>query len=113
MSYRKLGVVGKHYDDHKNLLKRQLAAAEYISPKIWVRDYQCRREHHKINRSSNKRLGEVRKANSYISFTSSSSDINDRVHFEQREDILLDKLREKQCLDILSFYAGPHLAARQ
>jgi hypothetical protein len=22
MSYRKLGVVGKHYDDHKNLLKR-------------------------------------------------------------------------------------------
>ena len=27
MSYRKLGVVGKHYDDHKNLLKRQLAAA--------------------------------------------------------------------------------------
>jgi transposase len=30
MSYRKVGVVGKHYDDHKNLLKRQLAAAEYI-----------------------------------------------------------------------------------
>jgi hypothetical protein len=30
MSYRKLGIVGKHYDDHKNLLKRQLAAAEYI-----------------------------------------------------------------------------------
>jgi hypothetical protein len=30
MSYRKLGVVGKHYDDHGNLLKRQLAAAEYI-----------------------------------------------------------------------------------
>jgi len=27
MSYRKVGVVGKHYDDHKNLLKRQLAAA--------------------------------------------------------------------------------------
>ena len=30
MSYRKVGVVGKHYDDNKNLLKRQLAAAEYI-----------------------------------------------------------------------------------
>ena len=30
MSYRKLGVVGKHYDDHKNLLKRQVAASEYI-----------------------------------------------------------------------------------
>jgi hypothetical protein len=30
MSYRKLGIVGKHYDDHKNLLKRQLADAEYI-----------------------------------------------------------------------------------
>jgi hypothetical protein len=30
MSYRKLGVVGKHYDDHSNLLKRQVAAAEYI-----------------------------------------------------------------------------------
>jgi hypothetical protein len=85
----------------------------YKAPKIWARDYQCRREHHKINRSSNKRLGEVRKANSCISFTSSSSDINDRGHFEQRQDILLNKLREKQCLDILSFYAGPHLAARQ
>jgi hypothetical protein len=30
MSYRKVDVVGKHYDDHKNLLKRQMAAAEYI-----------------------------------------------------------------------------------
>ena len=30
MSYRKLGIVGKHYDDHKNLLKRQLAATDYI-----------------------------------------------------------------------------------
>ena len=30
MSYHKLGIVGNHYDDHKNLLKRQLAAAEYI-----------------------------------------------------------------------------------
>jgi hypothetical protein len=30
MSYSKLGIVGKHYDDHKNLLKRQLAAADYI-----------------------------------------------------------------------------------
>ena len=30
MSYRRIGIVGKHYDDHKNLLKRQLAAAEYI-----------------------------------------------------------------------------------
>ena len=30
MSYRKVGVVGKHYDDHKNLLMRQVAAAEYI-----------------------------------------------------------------------------------
>ncbi len=29
MSYRKFGVVGKHYDDHKNLQKRQMAAAEY------------------------------------------------------------------------------------
>jgi hypothetical protein len=28
MSYRKLGIVGKHYDDHKNLLKRKLAEAE-------------------------------------------------------------------------------------
>jgi len=25
-----MGVVGKHYDDHKNLLKRQVVAAEYI-----------------------------------------------------------------------------------
>ena len=25
-----MGVVGKHYDDHKNLLKRQVAASEYI-----------------------------------------------------------------------------------
>jgi hypothetical protein len=30
MSYRFLGIVGKHYDDHVNLLKRQVAAAEYI-----------------------------------------------------------------------------------
>jgi transposase len=30
MSYRKVGVVGKHYDDQKNLLKRQIAASEYI-----------------------------------------------------------------------------------
>jgi hypothetical protein len=30
MSYRRLGVVAKHYDDLGNLLKRQLAAAEYI-----------------------------------------------------------------------------------
>ncbi len=30
MTYRRLGVVGKHYDDHGNLLKRQVAAAEYI-----------------------------------------------------------------------------------
>ncbi len=30
MSYRKLGVEGKHYDDHKNLLKQQIAASEYI-----------------------------------------------------------------------------------
>jgi hypothetical protein len=30
MSYRRLGVVGKHYDDLGNLLKRQVAAAEYI-----------------------------------------------------------------------------------
>jgi hypothetical protein len=30
MSYRKVGIVGKHYDDHKNLLKRQIAASEYI-----------------------------------------------------------------------------------
>ncbi len=30
MSYRRLGVVGKHYDDHANLLKRQVAASEYI-----------------------------------------------------------------------------------
>jgi DNA-binding Xre family transcriptional regulator len=30
MSYRRLGVVGKHYDDHVNLLKRQVVAAEYI-----------------------------------------------------------------------------------
>ena len=30
MSYRRVGVVGKHYDDHKNLLKHQIAAAEYI-----------------------------------------------------------------------------------
>jgi hypothetical protein len=25
-----VGVVGKHYDDHKNLLKRQVGASEYI-----------------------------------------------------------------------------------
>jgi len=25
-----MGIVGKHYDDHKNLLKRQVVAAEYI-----------------------------------------------------------------------------------
>ncbi len=31
MSYHKVGVVEKHYDDHKNLLKRQIAAKEYIS----------------------------------------------------------------------------------
>jgi hypothetical protein len=30
MTYRRLGIVGKHYDDHGNLLKRQVAAAEYI-----------------------------------------------------------------------------------
>jgi hypothetical protein len=30
MSYRRLGVVGKNYDDLKNLLKRQVAAQEYI-----------------------------------------------------------------------------------
>ena len=30
MTYHKVGVVGKHYDEHKNLLKRYLAAAEYI-----------------------------------------------------------------------------------
>ena len=30
MSYCKVGVVGKHYDNDKNLLKRQMAAAEYI-----------------------------------------------------------------------------------
>jgi hypothetical protein len=30
MSYRKVGVVGKHYDYHKNLLKRQIATSEYI-----------------------------------------------------------------------------------
>ena len=30
MSYCKVGVVEKHYDDYKNLQKRQLAAAEYI-----------------------------------------------------------------------------------
>ncbi len=30
MSYRNIGVVGKHYDDYKNLMKRQMAAAEYI-----------------------------------------------------------------------------------
>ena len=30
MSYHKVGVVGKHYDNHKNLLKRKVAAAEYI-----------------------------------------------------------------------------------
>jgi hypothetical protein len=30
MRYRVLGIVGKHYDDHANLLKRQVAAAEYI-----------------------------------------------------------------------------------
>ena len=30
MSYRKVGVVGKQYDDHKNLLKRQIAVSEYI-----------------------------------------------------------------------------------
>jgi len=26
MTYRRLGVVGKHYDEHINLLKRQVAA---------------------------------------------------------------------------------------
>ena len=30
MSYRRLGVVGKNYDALKNLLKRQVAAQEYI-----------------------------------------------------------------------------------
>jgi hypothetical protein len=30
MSYRRLGIVGKHYDNDNNLLKRQVAAAEYI-----------------------------------------------------------------------------------
>jgi hypothetical protein len=30
MSYRRLGIVGKHYDNQVNLLKRQVAAAEYI-----------------------------------------------------------------------------------
>jgi hypothetical protein len=31
MTYRRLGVVGKHYDEHINLLKRQVAAQEYIN----------------------------------------------------------------------------------
>jgi hypothetical protein len=30
MSYRRLGIVGKHYDNDSNLLKRQVAAGEYI-----------------------------------------------------------------------------------
>ncbi len=30
MSYIKVRVAGKHYDDRKNLLKRQIAASEYI-----------------------------------------------------------------------------------
>ena len=30
MRYRRLGIVGKHYDDLSNLLKRQVIAAEYI-----------------------------------------------------------------------------------
>jgi len=30
MSYKRLGIVAKHYDDQVNLLKRQVAAAEYI-----------------------------------------------------------------------------------
>ena len=30
MTYCRLGVVGKHYDEHINLLKRQVAAQEYI-----------------------------------------------------------------------------------
>ena len=30
MTYRRLGVVGKHYDEHHNLLKRQVVAEEYI-----------------------------------------------------------------------------------
>ena len=30
MTYRKLGIVGKHFDDLGNLLKRQVASAEYI-----------------------------------------------------------------------------------
>ena len=111
MSYRKLGIVGKHYDDHKNLLKRQLAAAEYI--RLLKSGREIINVDESIIRSSNKRLGAAREVNSYISCSSPSSDINDRGHFEQRQDILLNKLREKQCLDILSFHAGPHLAARQ
>jgi hypothetical protein len=30
MSYRRLGIVSRHYDNDNNLLKRQVAAAEYI-----------------------------------------------------------------------------------
>jgi hypothetical protein len=30
MRYRVLGVVGQQFDDHKNLLMRQVAAKEYI-----------------------------------------------------------------------------------
>jgi hypothetical protein len=30
MSYRVLGIVGKRFDDHTTLLKRQIASAEYI-----------------------------------------------------------------------------------
>jgi hypothetical protein len=30
MSYRVMGIVGKRFDDHATLLKRQVASAEYI-----------------------------------------------------------------------------------
>jgi hypothetical protein len=46
MSYRRLGIVGKHYDDHANLLKRQVAAAEYI------RQLRVRREIINIDEST-------------------------------------------------------------
>ena len=89
MSYRRIGIVGKHYDDHKNLLKRQLAAAEYI--RLLKSQREVINVDESIIRSTDQRTRGWVKQGKRV-FTSKAvrlpSDIDDRRHLQQGKDLL-------------------------
>ncbi len=104
MSYHKVGVVEKQYDDHKNLLKRQIAVKEYISL------LKSGREIINVERAYT-RLCDKREASLYFKCTEASSNIDDRGRFQHGKDLLCHEPGQEQLSHLLVLHTQPHPGA--